>query len=183
MKLPQAFYQPKALTVAPKLLGKVLIRRFESGQEISAVITETEAYCGETDLASHARFGKTKRTAIMYGPPGFTYMYLIYGIYWMLNIVVATKGDPQAVLIRGLRLLNPSSNISHPSSNLNGPGKLTRALNLDKSFNGEDLVNSQRLWLKDVGIIVGSNHIKKTPRIGIDYAGAYAQKPWRFVLT
>jgi DNA-3-methyladenine glycosylase len=153
------------LTVAPDLLGKSLVIARDGVPE-SYTITETEAYLGEEDRASHARFGKTARNRIMYGPGGFLYIYLIYGIYWMLNIVTGEEGSPQAILIRGLK-------------NLPGPGLLTRGLGIDKSYHGEDLVHSERIWIEDSG---EKPVIIQRPRVGIRYAGEpWVSHTWRFL--
>jgi DNA-3-methyladenine glycosylase len=153
------------LTVAPGLLGKNLVI-VRSGIAESYTISEVEAYHGEEDLASHARFGKTARNSIMYGQGGFLYIYLIYGIYWMLNVVSGPAGSPQAILVRGLK-------------NLSGPGVLTRGLGIDKSYHGEDLVTSSRIWIED------SNEkplIIQKPRVGINYAGEpWISHAWRFI--
>jgi DNA-3-methyladenine glycosylase len=163
----RSFYTRNALTVARELIGQSLTRRFPDGTEKTYLITETEAYLGEEDLACHASKGRTKRTEIMYHEGGHVYVYLIYGMYWMLNVVTGPADHPQAVLIRGI-------------SGLNGPGKLTRALGITKELYGEDLVHSTNLW---IGKREGPVKIKKTSRVGVDYAGKYwAAKPWRFVL-
>ena len=129
-------------------------------------IIEVEAYRGEDDQASHARFGKTARNSIMYGEGGFLYIYLIYGMYWMLNIVTGPPGDPQAILVRGLK-------------NLSGPGVLTRSLGIDKSYHGEDLVNSERIWIEDRD---EKPLVVQKPRIGINYAGEpWVSNAWRFI--
>jgi DNA-3-methyladenine glycosylase len=166
-RLPLQFYTRDVLHVAPELLGTYLVIRSEqlSGEFL---ITETEAYRGAEDLACHASKGRTTRTEIMYQRGGHLYMYLIYGMYWMLNVVTGEKNRPQAALIRGLK-------------GLNGPGKLTRALGLDRSYYGEDLVSSPRIWirqgLENPDFITG-------PRIGIEYAGdPWKKKPWRFCLA
>lgn len=167
MRLGCEFYQKDVLDVAPLLLGKILVRRFDDGSEIRLPIVEVEAYKGEEDLACHARFGKTTRNGIMYEQGGVVYMFLIYGMYWMLNIVTGAGDFPEATLVRGAGLYN-------------GPGKLTRALHLDKSFYGENLVTSERLWIEDSPMLA-SYHT--TPRIGIGYAAAkWRDIPWRFVL-
>jgi len=167
-RLNRNFFVRDVLEVAPELLGKTLtINR--NGKIERYVITEVEAYRGEEDLACHASKGKTKRNAIMYDIGGKIYVYLIYGMYWMLNFVTGGKDIPQAVLIRGIE-------------GFNGPGKLTKHLNIDKSYYGEDLITSDRIWVEDN---INKNHfeILKLPRIGIDYAGEYWKNvPWRFVL-
>ncbi|MCK5169218.1 MAG: DNA-3-methyladenine glycosylase [Bacteroidales bacterium] len=168
-RLQKSFFKRDVLEVAPDLLGKYLVRKFEDDRIEKYLITEVEAYRGEMDLACHASKGKTPRTEIMYDDGGHIYVYLIYGMYWMLNIVTAKKNTPQAVLIRGIK-------------GFDGPGKLTKNLFIDKSFYGEDLVMSDRLWIEN-GLKSSDIKFKTTPRIGIDYAGdIYRNKPWRFVL-
>lgn len=167
IRLTNSFYQQDVTTVAERLVGKILVRRFDDNSEQRLPITETEAYMGEEDMACHARFGKTSRNAIMYESGGVVYMYLIYGMYWMLNIVAGEEGVPQAVLIRG-------------AGKYNGPGKLTKALGIDKSFYGEELFTSDRLWIEDAPPATG---VKKLPRIGINYADDYWRNiPWRFTI-
>ena len=131
-------------------------------------ITEVEAYRGEEDLACHASKGRTARTEIMYAQGGHIYVYLIYGMYWMLNIVTGNENNPQAVLIRGIK-------------GYDGPGKLTRELGIDKSFYGEDLCTSPRIWIESNG---EKNSYQTAPRIGIDYSGdLWKTKPWRFFIN
>ncbi len=154
------------LDVAPWILGKYLVRKFDDGTIIRLPITEVEAYRGEEDLACHASKGKTPRNQIMYESGGLLYLYFIYGMYWMLNIVTGEKDNPQAILIRGIE-------------GFNGPGKLTRKLELDKNFYGANICSSSQIWLEDSGIIA---KYQTTPRIGIDYAGDWKIKPWRFLL-
>lgn len=167
MRLLEPTYRQDVLILAPNLLGKLLVRRFEDGRELCLTINEVEAYRGEEDKACHARFGKTERNAIMYHDGGVVYMFLIYGMYWMLNIVTGTADHPQAILIRG-------------AGELNGPGKLTKALQLDKSFYGENLATSQRLWIEDASPV---SSFSTSPRIGIDYASdEWCKKQWRFFL-
>jgi len=166
-RLTTDFYIRDVLEVAPELLGKYLVRKFENGTLQKFLITEVEAYRGEEDLACHAKRGRTKRTEIMYHRGGYIYVYLIYGMYWMLNVVTGDENNPQAILIRGIE-------------NYDGPGKITKNLLIDQSFYGEHIVSSQRLWIenpeKHTNIL-----IKTAPRIGIDYAGkVWKNKPWRF---
>jgi DNA-3-methyladenine glycosylase len=166
--LHQAFFARPALTVARELLGKHLVRR--NGQrEIAVPITETEAYLGPHDLACHGSKGRTPRTEVMFGPPGCWYVYFIYGIHWMLNIVTDDIGHPAAVLVRG-------------AGQWDGPAKLTKALVIDKSFNALPAAPPTRLWIEDRGLIIPRRQIKRTPRIGVDYSGAWAKKLYRFVL-
>jgi DNA-3-methyladenine glycosylase len=137
------------------------------GTMVSGIISETEAYKGSEDLACHASRGKTPRNKVMFEEGGLVYMYLIYGIYWMMNFVTGREGDPQAVLIRGLK-------------EVYGPGRLTKQLQIDASFYGEDLSVSNRLWI-EAGM--EKPEINAAPRIGIDYAGDYWKNvPWRFFL-
>ena len=164
--LENSFFQRDVLEVAPDLIGKILVRRFENGEIKRYKITETEAYRGEEDLACHASKGRTKRTEVMYHPGGKIYVYLIYGMYWMLNLVTGEEGNPSAVLIRGI-------------DGFNGPGKVGRELQLDKTFYGEEITTSDRIWIENT-----ENKTKYTVsnRIGIDYAGQeWSEKPWRFL--
>lgn len=162
------FINNDALFVAENLLGKTLVRKFEDGTTLRAAITETEAYFGEDDLACHASKGRTPRTDVMFADGGKIYVYLIYGMYWMLNFVTGEENHPQAVLIRGVE-------------NCIGPGRVGKLLQLDKSFYGENLETSDRLWIENSET---KGKIITTPRIGIDYAGEiWKNKPWRFVLT
>lgn len=147
------------------LLGKTLVRTFSDGSEFRAVITETEAYRGEEDLACHASKGKTPRTEVLYAAGGKVYVYLIYGMYWLLNIVTGPKDFPQGVLIRSL-------------DKVQGPGRVGKQLQLDKSFYGENLATSHRLWVEDIGYQCTYTAYQ---RIGVDYAGIWKNKLWRFV--
>jgi DNA-3-methyladenine glycosylase len=165
MRLSRSFFERDILQVAPELIGKTLIR-FKSNEMFFFTIAEVEAYGGIEDQASHARFGKTARNAMMFARGGIVYVYLIYGVYWMLNIVTGTQEKPQAVLIRSL-------------NEIQGPGRLARHLEIDKSFNGEDLTLSARIWLED-----NNNHVDfiQKPRYGIDYAKEpWKSLPWRFI--
>ncbi|HBH48140.1 MAG TPA: 3-methyladenine DNA glycosylase, partial [Bacteroidales bacterium] len=163
------FFLRDVLEVAPEILG-MNIQISQNGRLQSYMITEVEAYRGEEDLACHASRGRTARTEIMYHKGGHVYMYLIYGMYWMLNIVTGEHNIPQAILIRGVK-------------GCNGPGRVGRLLNLDKTYYGEDLVLSERIWIEENP---SKNNILHTTskRIGIDYAGEkWKNKPWRYVLT
>lgn len=166
-RLDTTFYRRDVLEVAPELIGKKLVRQWPEGQITEHLITETEAYRGTEDLACHASKGLTPRTRMMYEPGGVLYMYLVYGMHWMLNIVTAHDGEPQAALIRA-------------TETVSGPGRLTRHLALDKTFNGEDLLTSARIWVTDNGF---RPEYTSHPRIGIDYAGdPWKNKPWRYTL-
>lgn len=163
------FFQQPAEQVAEQLLGKFLVRRFANGEELRLMINDIELYAGFEDQASHARFGKTKRSTNMFATGGQIYMYLIYGMHWMFNIVVDQKNYPAAILIRG-------------AGNINGPGKLTKHLALNKDFNAKTLIPKSGLWLEDEGGITNKKNIQKTTRIGVHYAGEWAKKEWRFYL-
>lgn len=167
--LKKDFYERPTLSVAQELLGKYLVRH--EGHKTSAfMITEVEAYDGLIDKASHAAKGMTLRNAVMYGVPGVWYVYLVYGMHNMLNIVTREKGYPAAVLIRGVE-------------GISGPGRLTKALTITRRENEQRATQDSGLWIEDRGIVVPAKDILRTPRIGVDYAGEYwAQKPWRFVL-
>lgn len=166
-RLSRDFYIRDVLNIAPELIGKVLVVRTDNNSYTRRSITEVEAYRGAEDRACHASKGRTKRTEVMYRDGGKIYVYFIYGMYWMLNVVAGERDNPQAALIRGV-------------TGFNGPGKLTKGLVIDGSFYGEDLASSDRIWIED-------NHrvykFKSGPRIGIDYAGEpWKDKPWRFYL-
>ena len=166
-KLEIDFYRQDAVTVAEKLLGQILVRKWDDGTESRYQITETEAYFGVEDLACHASKGRTPRTEIMYADGGKVYVYLIYGMYWMLNVVTGDENHPQAVLIRGL-------------DDVLGSGKVGRLLKMDKTFYGEDLLSSNRIWIKDSTETV---NFVTAARVGIEYAGdEWKNKPWRFIL-
>jgi DNA-3-methyladenine glycosylase len=166
-RLTREFYIRDVLEVAPDLICKYLVIRLAEGSLKRFIVTEVEAYRGREDKACHAFKGRTARTEIMFKEGGRLYVYLIYGMYWMLNIVTGQEDNPQAVLIRGVE-------------NMNGPGKVTKSLGINGSFYGEDLVYSDRIWVEESGIVP---LIKTGPRIGIDYAGEYWKtRPWRYYL-
>jgi DNA-3-methyladenine glycosylase len=167
-RLPRSFFARPCLEVAPELLGLYLVHGERSGR-----IVEVEAYVHEEDLACHARFGRTKRTEALYGPPGHAYVFLIYGMYDCFNVVCEPKDSPAAVLVRALEPVPPL----HASTD--GPGKLCRALSIHRTHTGEDLVRGTTLWLERRER--PRVRVATTPRIGVDYAGAWAKKPWRFV--
>jgi DNA-3-methyladenine glycosylase len=164
-KISRNFYTRDVLEVAPELLGKDIVLRLGDGTFVRQQITEVEAYRGQEDEACHASKGKTRRTSVMFEEGGRLYMYLIYGMYWMMNIVTGAEDNPQAALIRGV-------------TDISGPGRLTKSLLIDGSFNGEDLTTSSRIWLEDRGL---KPAFKTGPRIGINYAGDYWKSvPWRY---
>lgn len=168
--LGKEFYVRPTLTVARELLGKYLVRRFEDGSETALMITEVEAYDGFEDKASHASKGKTNRTQVMFGPGGVWYVYFIYGMYEMLNIVTGPKDYPAAILIRGVE-------------GINGPGKLTKHFHITRQFNKLPAAKKTGLYIEDRGVIIKPSQIKKSPRIGVGYAGpVWSGKPYRFFL-
>jgi len=166
MKLTRDFFIRDVLIVAPELLGKLLVCKV-GDDFLRYRITETEAYRGVEDLACHACKGRTARTEAMFHTGGVLYVYLIYGMYWMLNVVTGCENDPQAILIRGLE-------------GLYGPGRLTCKLQINRSFYDEDLTVSSRIWIEDNGF----NPLYQTgTRIGVDYAGEWKDKMWRFFVN
>jgi len=164
-RLPLDFFLRDVLEVAPALIGKLLVRQFDDGRIEKFRITETEAYRGIEDLACHASKGRTPRTEVMFRQGGTVYVYLIYGMYWMLNMVVGEENIPEAVLIRGIE-------------GFSGPGRVGRVLQLDRSFYGENLAASSRIWVEDAEPL---SEIKISKRIGVEYSGEeWANKLWRF---
>jgi len=173
VRLPLAFYRRPALTVARELIGKILVH--QSGDELRAGrIVETEAYVGEHDLACHASKGRTRRTEVLFGPPGRAYVYFIYGMYHCFNVVAEPEGVAAAVLVRGLEPL-----IGIPSGlSTDGPGKLCRALGITLAQNREDL-RGTTLFIEDAPA-VPSSRVRRGPRVGVDYAGRWAERKYRF---
>jgi len=182
--LTKDFFERDTKTVARELLGKVLYRR--SGNQIyRGIISETEAYHGTEDLACHCSKGKTPRTEVMFGEPGHIYIYLIYGMYQMLNFVTMKEGFPAAVLIRGIKDAEVSSDGIHftpLNAKTDGPGKLTRQLQIDKKLNKKALLPASGLWVADENINIPAHLTGTSARIGIDYAGEWKHKPWRFFI-
>lgn len=170
-KLEHSFFAKPAAELAHDLIGKIVVRRV-GRKEFRARIVETEAYVGPHDLACHAAKGRTKRTEVMFGPPGRAYVYLIYGVYDMFNIVAGDVDDPQAVLVRAAEPLDGWS------ADLSGPGKFTRALQITRAQNGIDLT-SQRLHFVDDP--TDRPQVFVTPRIGIDYAAEWKHELLRFI--
>ena len=187
-RLPREFYARDTLTVARNLLGKRLVR-MDDGVRLAGCITEVEAYIGENDRASHASPGPTARNAPMYGPPGYTYVYLIYGVHHCLNIVTEREGFPAAILIRaleplgGLAILQKRRGLQYPSPHLTcGPGRLCAALNIDRGLNACDLCAPDALlWIEDTAT-VPENQIVRSPRIGVRGDQAALEARWRFYI-
>ncbi len=172
-KLPRSFYDRPTLTVARELIGMHLVRRHRGARLVGRIV-ETEAYQGPGDLAAHSSRGHTARTAVMFGPPGHAYVYLIYGFWHCLNVVTRAKGIPHAVLIRAIE---PVRGIADSTW---GPGLLCRALHIDRTLSGADL-QGPALWLEQPPGDRPPARIARTRRIGVDYAGQWAAKPWRFI--
>lgn len=164
--LGKEFFNRSAPVVARELLGKFLVRKIGK-REVAVMITEAEAYNGPKDLAAHSSKGRTARTEVMFGPAGVWYVYFVYGLHEMLNVV--TKKDGAAVLIRGIE-------------GYDGPAKLTTFLKINRSFNKKKADKSSGLWVEDRGVRIVPREIKKGPRVGVDYAGLWAKKPWRFII-
>ena len=169
--LSTRFYRRPAPTVARALLGQVLVHGTRAG-----IIVETEAYLGPEDGASHARFGPTRRNAVMFGPGGVSYMYLCYGMHEMFNIVTGKAGEPGAVLIRALAAISASTD------DMTGPGKLTKALGLTRAHGGIDLATraATPALFVTAGRRIPAASVAVGPRIGVDYAGDCALRPLRF---
>ena len=187
MRIERKFYMRDAVTVGKDILGKIIVKKTADGRMMSGRITEVEAYMGTTDKASHSYGGRrTKRTEVMYKEGGYSYVFLIYGMYECFNVTVGREGDPQAVLIRGVEplenknLMQEKRKVKKEKDISNGPGKLTKALGITREDNGADLVASENIWLEDDGYKV--KDIVETTRIGIDYAEEDALKPWRFYI-
>ncbi|HEY7218272.1 MAG TPA: DNA-3-methyladenine glycosylase [Candidatus Binatia bacterium] len=184
VKLPQSFYEQKTVDVAKQLLGKYLVRKHAEGDTIGRIV-ETEAYIGPQDLACHAAKGRTARTEVMFGPAGHAYVYFIYGFYNMLNLVTEKKNYPAAVLIRavepvdGIDLMKSRRGLDRLRALASGPGKLCQAFAVDRSLNGADLFGDF-LYVEDRGAPVPK--FRSTPRIGVDYAGKWKAKPYRFLV-
>jgi DNA-3-methyladenine glycosylase len=173
MILRNSFFKKPTLEVAKSLLGKTLVRKYpfdpaqgKRGKFIKGIITETEAYIGFDDKASHASRGKTERTKVMFDKAGTIYVYLIYGMYHCLNIVTEEKEYPAAVLIRGVK-------------EINGPGRLCRYFHIDKKLNHKKLGRESGLWIENRKKIPLFS-VETSKRIGVEYAGSWSQKPWRF---
>jgi len=166
---PKTWQGSDTVRLARSLLGKFLVRT-TAGASVARMITEVEAYDGESDLACHARVGRTPRTEVMYRTGGCWYVYLVYGMHEMLNLVTGPEDRPAAVLLRGL-------------AGVEGPGRLTRALQIDRTLNGAPAVPASGLHLEDRGVRIPRTWVRATPRIGVDYAGpVWAAKPWRFFI-
>ncbi|OGZ52854.1 MAG: hypothetical protein A3B25_01010 [Candidatus Ryanbacteria bacterium RIFCSPLOWO2_01_FULL_48_26] len=199
--LTKKFFNRPTLAVARDLLGTFLVRRYPSkkllrqrsrqvgtsrgkslnhvrDRETAVMITEVEAYDGPGDMASHAHRGKTKRNEVMFGEAGRWYVYFVYGMHWMLNIVTGPTGYPAAILIRGAVTTRRGKKVL-----INGPARLTKFLAIDKEFNGLAAISKTGLWLEKRGNPVHSSCIIRKKRIGVEYAGAWAEKRYNFTIN
>lgn len=188
MKLPAEFYRrPDVVEIGRDLLGKVLCTRIDD-RLTEAVITETEAYAGECDKASHAWGGRrTRRTEPMYGPGGLAYVYLCYGIHHLFNVVTNVAGTPHAVLVRAALpmtgidvMLDRRGKVRRDKALMAGPGTTSQALGIHTRMTGTDL-GGDRIWIEDRGVSVPPSRVRSGPRIGVDYAAEDAALPYRFV--
>jgi len=189
MPLPRSFYDRSTLNVARELLGARLVR-LEDGVRISGVISETEAYVGEEDQGCHARSGLTARTAVMFGSPGYAYIYFTYGMHWMLNAVTEKEGYPAAVLIRAIQPVEGIDVIAKRRGKqprprwTDGPAKVTQALGIEKVLNGIDLCDTTGgLWIEP-GISIPDTSVTISPRVGLyTVPEPWKSKPWRFLVV
>jgi len=174
--LPRSYFNRPTLKVARSLMGKYVVRQTEQGA-MAGLIVEVEAYVGPHDLACHASRGRTQRTDVLFGPPGIAYVYLIYGMYHCLNVVTEREGFPAAILIRAVEHRDALSTL------IDGPGRVCRAFHIDLRLNRWDLTLGEGLWLEDRGERITDAGVVAAPRIGVDYAGEWAAKPFRFRLA
>lgn len=186
-KLPLSFYRrPDVVEISKELIGKVLCTRIGNSPVTSGIITETEAYCGRNDKACHANNSRTERNEIMYRAGGVAYIYLCYGIHHLFNVVTNRRELADAVLIRAVEPLDGKKTMLDrrnadkikPALTA-GPGRLTQALGITTGFYGADLTGDT-IWIEDRNIVVPEGEIEAAPRIGVDYAGEDAERPWRF---
>jgi DNA-3-methyladenine glycosylase len=187
-RLGRAFYaRQDTLAVARDLLGKRLVVPSGAGVRVSGRIVEVEAYLGAEDKAAHSYgWRRTARTETMYAKGGTVYVFFVYGMHHQFNVVTGPEGTPTAVLVRavepeeGVELMRERRAVSKERELTSGPGKLCKALGIDRSFDGEDLTTGARVWLEDAGARLRPAEMAEGPRIGIAYAEEYALKPWRF---
>jgi DNA-3-methyladenine glycosylase len=181
------YADPRPTRAARFLLGKVLCVRATDGYA-EGMITETEAYGGIKDAASHA-FGnrRTARTEIMYAPGGAAYVYFVYGMHRMFNIVTGPRDSPEAVLVRAVKITAGHDVVRRRRKGIaekdwaSGPGRVCTALGIEMHHNRHDLLVGEKIWIEDRSVLVPAREVKQTPRIGVDYAGEWAKKPWRFI--
>jgi DNA-3-methyladenine glycosylase len=188
-RLDREFYRRSdTLRIARELLGKRLVVPVpEDGARVSGIIVETEAYMGPEDKGAHSYNNRrTPRTDVMFTAGGVAYVYFIYGMYFQFNVVVNGEDVPHAVLLRaaepeeGIELMRERRPGRKETELASGPGKLCTAFGIDRSYNREDLMTGGRVWIEDAGRVVGARDIASGPRIGINYAEEFVDKPWRF---
>ncbi len=186
-RLPRSFFERNTIQVAKDLLGMVLVR-MEREARIAGVITETEAYRGEEDLACHARAGLTPRTRVMYGPPGHAYVYFTYGMHWLLNFVTEKDGFPAAVLIRSVEIVEGADIVAarrkgRPQQEwTNGPAKLCQALDIDHRLNNLDTCHPDAALFIERGQKIPEKQITSSPRVGLySVPEPWKSMPWRFL--
>ena len=173
----EEFFHRDCLEVAPEICGKILCVRQSDGSVRRVRITESEAYRGEEDTACHASKGRTPRTELLYGESGIIYVYLCYGMHWLMNVITGEEGQPQGVLFRAGGVPIGDDNVR---KKLDGPAKLTKYLGIGKSYNGQPIYRNGCIWLEDDG---NKYEIKTDVRVGIDYATEeYRLKPWRYII-
>lgn len=180
MRLKRSFFVSDTNEVAKNLLGKKIVRILDNREGIEAVITETEAYHGFEDKASHASRKKTERNKVMFDKGGLIYIYLIYGMHWCLNFVTMKEKFPAAVLIRAIAIRDPNDKSQFLA--INGPGRVCKFLQIDKAFYGEDLVDSKKIWIKD-GIDIKKSNIIASKRVGVDYARESRDWEWNYKIN
>ena len=175
-RLERSAFNRPTLSVARALLGTFIVRD-DGGHRVSAMITEVEAYKGPRDRASHAYGGRrTPRVEALYGDGGTVYVYLVYGLHWLLNFSTSGAGKPEGVLVRGI-LVEPTGE----QRAIDGPGRVGQCLGIDARLYGADVTSSRAIWLEDRGVRVPARSLARGPRVGVDYAGEYwASRPWRF---
>ena len=185
--LRRDFFNRDTNTVARKLLGCRLVH-IEDGARLAGIIIETEAYCGESDLGCHAKAGRTPRTEVMYGPPGFAYVYFTYGNHWLFNCVTRPEGEPEAVLVRGIQPTEGIEVIAERRGKqprkkwTDGPGKLTQALGIDGRYNQLDLTAPDAVVFIECGIEVPDDLVTTGPRVGLNTVPEpWKSKPWRYL--
>jgi DNA-3-methyladenine glycosylase len=187
-RLGRAFYsRADTLRVARELLGKRLVVPADGGARVSGRVVETEAYLGAEDKGAHSyNRRRTARTETMYAKGGAVYVFFVYGMHHQFNVVTGPEGQPTALLVRavepeeGIEIMRERRAVPKERELTSGPGKLCKALGIDRTFDGEDMTTSARVWLEDAGARVRPEEIASGPRIGIAYAEEYALKPWRF---
>lgn len=185
--LSREFFARDTQLVARELLGKLLVRRWR-GSELVGRITEVESYVGPDDLACHASKGCTPRTQVMFGPAGFAYVYLVYGMHELFNVVTEAEGFPAAVLVRslepvsGIAAMERARGTNKLQQLTTGPGRLTQAMRITRKLNRTDCCTGETLFVADDGTTIEDTQVQTGPRIGVDYAGEWAARPWRYYL-